>query len=726
MLQEIIARKVVLQLRLAVLVALLVAVIANAPRGLAIGVEKPTEDEEKAAFYKQVLKDDPGNVEANVYFADKAYQAGKFNDAIGYYQTALATETNNTELIIKAGKAYKLANQPDQAEAMYKRALSIDPKCVDAHYGLGLLCEAKGQFKEAAEHFAVVFAAQPDNADIKSRLAYTWLNLGRYEEAANLFEKIAESNPSDPVPVKTLVQVYLEMKNGPKAEAALKKFAADNPGDLYATELLAQFYEERGRLDEALESFKEFVRQNPGNRDGENALGNFYHRHRQFDKAAEIYAQMAKANPKDERAWTNLVNAYRDSGQIEKALREADNWIASDPNTAAPYRLKAAIYREQKKFKEALRAHERSKGAEQGSVDPYLAIAEIYWKDLGQLDYALQELKDAARFFPSDLVVKKTMVEIYEEQNNYAAAIDILRSMELLDPQNVQIGLNISRLLLLAGKPQDAIVECHKLLEKDKENLGIYVRLAEAYEQLGQIDKAIKVYEDSPQKSLEAQAWAKSRISALRAKQGKLDEAIAGYKWVLERFPDADKHYAEIVNLEKQRGNVGEAVKYLSDSLVGGMERKAVVQALITAYEFQGLKPSEIVEKVRQIQSQCPKNKAVAEILVDYCDQNNLKELLIQSLESLLELDPEAVEQRRRLAKLYAESGKPTNAIEHLKKVVGKSEYDAENYYLLGQLLEKTGKTEEAIEAYRTAYGFENLEAQKALERLEAKSKAIK
>ncbi|MDI6828743.1 MAG: tetratricopeptide repeat protein [Armatimonadota bacterium] len=704
---------------------LLIAIIAWTPGGFAVGAEKPIEDEEKAAFYKQVLKDDPGNVEANVYLADKAYQAGKFNDSIGYYQTALATEPNNTELIIKVGKAYALANQPDQAEAMYKRALSIDPKCVDAHYGLGLLCEVKGQFKEAAEHFAVVFAAQPDNADIKNRLAYTWLNLGRYEEAANLFEKIAESNPSDPVPVKTLVQVYLELNNGLKAEATLKRYAADNPGDLYATELLAQFYEERGRLDEALEAFKEFVRQNPGSRDGENAIGNFYHRHRQFDKAAEVYAQMTKTDPKDERAWTNLVNTYRDSGQIEKALQEADNWIANDPNTAAPYRLKAAIYREQRKFKEALRAHEKSKGAEQGSVDPYLAIAEIYWKDLGQLDYAIQELKDAARFFPSDLIVKKTMAEIYEEQKNYTAAIDILRNMELLDPQNVQIGLNISRLLLLAGKPQDAIVECQKLLDKDKENLGIYVRLADAYEQLGQIDKAIKVYEDSPQKSLETQAWAKSRISALKAKEGKLDEAIAGYKWVLEHFPDADKHYAEIVNLEKQRGSVGEAVKYLSDSLVGGVERKAAVQALVTAYELQGLKPSEIVEKVRKIQSRCPKNKAVAEMLVDYCDQNKLKEPLIQSLEGLLKIDPEAVEQRRRLAKLYAESGKHTNAIAHLRKVVGKSEYDAENYYLLGQLLEKTGKLDEAKEAYRIACGFENLEAQKALERLEAEKEHL-
>lgn len=351
-----------------------------------------------------------------------------------------------------------------------------------------------------------------------------------------MFEKIAESNPSDPVPVKTLVQVYLELNNGLKAEATLKRYAADNPGDLYATELLAQFYEERGRLDEALEAFKEFVRKNPGSRDGENAIGNFYHRHRQFDKAAEVYAQMTKTDPKDERAWTNLVNTYRDSGQIEKALQEADNWIANDPNTAAPYRLKAAIYREQRKFKEALRAHEKSKGAEQGSVDPYLAIAEIYWKDLGQLDYAIQELKDAARFFPSDLIVKKTMAEIYEEQKNYTAAIETLRNMELFDPQNVQIGLNISRLLLLSGKPQDAIVECQKLLDKDKENLGIYVRLADAYEQLGQIDKAIKVYEDSPQKSLEAQAWAKSRISALKAKEGSWTKQLLAISGCLNIF----------------------------------------------------------------------------------------------------------------------------------------------------------------------------------------------
>ncbi|MCL6518210.1 MAG: tetratricopeptide repeat protein [Armatimonadetes bacterium] len=712
-------------MRLVVFILILSAAVVCSLQGFVISAER-AEDEGKAAFYERVLKDDPGNVQANVYFADKAYQAGKFADAIGYYQTALATEPNNTQLIIKAAKAYALAKQPNEAEAMYNRALSVDPKCVDAHYGLGLLCEARGQFKEAAEHFAVVFTAQPDNADIRSRLAYAWLNMGRYEEAANLFEKIADNNPSDPVPVKTLVQIYLEMKNGPKAEAVLKKYAADNPGDLYATELLAQFYEERGRLDEALEAFREFVRQNPGNRDGENAIGNFYHRHRQFDKAAKVYEQLVKENPKDERAWTNLVNTYRDLGQIEKALQEADRWIANDPNTAAPYRLKAAIYREQKRFKDALRAHERSKGAEQGSVDPYLAIAEIYWKDLGQLDNALRELKDAARFFPMDPIVKRTMVEIYEEKKDYTAAVDILRSMEMLDPDNVQIGLNISRLLLLAGKPQDAISKCQKLLEKDKENLGIYVRLAEAHEQLGQLDEAIKIYQNSPQKNLEAQAWATSRISAVKVKQGKLNEAIAGYKWVLDRFPDADKLYSEIVNLEMQRGSISEAVKYLTERLNSGLEREAAVEALIGAYELQGLKPLEIAAKVRKVQEQCPKNKTVASVLVDYCERNKLEELLIQSLEALIEADPEAIEQRCKLAQLYAASGQNAQAIQHLQKVVGKSGHDAENYYLLGQLLEKVGKTSEAIEAYTNACAFENKEAEKALERLKAKNNGAK
>jgi tetratricopeptide (TPR) repeat protein len=44
-------------------------------------------------------------------------------------------------------------NPPRDAIAAYREAIRLDPLCADAHYNLGLLCEALGEKAEAIKHF---------------------------------------------------------------------------------------------------------------------------------------------------------------------------------------------------------------------------------------------------------------------------------------------------------------------------------------------------------------------------------------------------------------------------------------------------------------------------------------------------------------------------------------------------------------------------------------------
>ena len=673
----------------------------------------------EALAAKESVQSPVGSVQGgDVQAGDAAYKAGQFDDAVKHYESALAGDPDNLDIVMKIGKAHALAGRPEQAEPFYNRALARDPNCVDAHYGLGLLYEGKDPAK-AAEHFKVVFAAQPDNADVKSRLGFALLNSGKTAEATDLFGKWLEADPNADAPVDALRKIYDAQGETSKAEELLKRHVVARPESLNAAQNLAQFYDRYYTRDRAIAVYKEFIERNPGSPDGPNALAGYYHSGGMSDDAIRIYKEMVKENPGDERARTNLINAYRDSGQFDKALAEIEAWTKDDPKAETAYRQMSLVFREQKKYDLAILAQEKLKAVNPKDSAPYLAIAEIY-VEMGQPDKALDEFKTASNALPHDLAPRMKRLQIYEERKDYASALELIQEIAKIQPHNIDFLMNGPRYLLLMGKTQEAIAGYKGLIEKSPYDQRLYVRLAEAHEQAGQLDKALEVYEHIRQTGTGPinEAWCHSRTASVYARQGKLEEAIAGYKWVVERFPETDKHYFEIVKLEKARGAVDKAIAYLKDRAINGAERESVLEALMAAYGDKGLEPSEVAAQLRELHQAQPKSLAIAKQTAEYCLKNGLDREAAAAIESLLKIDPEAAEWRIKLGRLYAAFGENEKAIEQLEQSVEKTGQAVEVYLLLGRIFEQVGKKDRAIEAYGRAVERDSLEAKKALDRL--------
>jgi superkiller protein 3 len=659
----------------------------------------------------------PVAVQSNdVQLGDAAYKAGKFDDAIERYESALARDPESLDLLVRIGKAHALAGRPEQAEPFYSRALARDPGCVDAHYGLGILYEGKDPGK-TVEHFKVVFAAQPDNADVKLRLGFALLNAGKMAEGTALFERWFEADPTAEAPADALRKIYDAQGETSKAEGLLKKHVAARPDSLNAARNLAEFYDRYYTQAGAIAVYQEFMKRNPENRDGPNALAGYYHSQGMWDDAVRIYKEMVKENPGDERARTNLINTYRDSGQFDKALAEVEAWTKDDPKAETAYRQMSLVFREQKKYDLAILAQEKLKAVNPKDSAPYLAIAEIY-VEMGQPDKALDELKTASDALPHDLAPRMKRLQMYEERKDYASALELIQEIAKIQPHNIDFLMNGPRYLLLMGKTEEAIAGYKGLIEKSPYDQRLYVRLAEAHEQAGQLDKALEVYEHIRQTGTGPvnEAWYRSRAASIYARQGKPEEAVAGYKWVVERFPETDKHYFEIVKLEKARGAVDEAIAYLKDRAINGAERESVVETLISAYGDKGLEPAEVAAELRGLHQARPKSAAIVKQTAEYCLKNGLDKEAAAAIESLLGVDPGAAEWRIQLGRLYAASGENEKAIEQLERSLAKTAQDAEVYLLLGQVFEKLGKKDQAVEAYGKAVEGDNLEAKKALD----------
>lgn len=67
------------------------------------------------------------------------------------------------ETIIEVGKFYFLNQKFDEAIAEYKKAIALDPKCIDAFYNLGITLEAISDQDAARDVFAKVLELDPAN-----------------------------------------------------------------------------------------------------------------------------------------------------------------------------------------------------------------------------------------------------------------------------------------------------------------------------------------------------------------------------------------------------------------------------------------------------------------------------------------------------------------------------------------------------------------------------------
>lgn len=100
-------------------------------------------------------------------------QMGKIDEAIDVYQQALPFGINNVELLFNYGRLLynrRQAGDLDNAEAVWKEAVRLQPNYSNGLYSLGLLYELKGEKAKALEYYYKVRDLNPDNQEVVSKI----------------------------------------------------------------------------------------------------------------------------------------------------------------------------------------------------------------------------------------------------------------------------------------------------------------------------------------------------------------------------------------------------------------------------------------------------------------------------------------------------------------------------------------------------------------------------
>jgi len=128
----------------------------------------PQLDEARAATLKQTAERDPRDTRTRIELANLYYDAERFDDAVRWYEEALALDPKNVSASTDLGISYYYLNQPDRALAQFERSLAIDPAHTKTLLNVGIVrAYGKDDLEGAVKAWQRVVELVPDSPEGK-------------------------------------------------------------------------------------------------------------------------------------------------------------------------------------------------------------------------------------------------------------------------------------------------------------------------------------------------------------------------------------------------------------------------------------------------------------------------------------------------------------------------------------------------------------------------------
>jgi Flp pilus assembly protein TadD len=147
---------------------------------------------ERTAKVAEVL---PQDAQAQLNYGKALHEAGRVDEAIGRYESAINQNPSLAEAEFYLGLAWNDIKEWDRAEVHYEKSLALDPKNAKTECNLAIVLAKKGNREEARRHYEHSLSLRPDLDLAHKSLADLLCQTGEYDAAITHYREALRIRP---------------------------------------------------------------------------------------------------------------------------------------------------------------------------------------------------------------------------------------------------------------------------------------------------------------------------------------------------------------------------------------------------------------------------------------------------------------------------------------------------------------------------------------------------
>lgn len=122
-------------------------------------------------------------------------QSGNYQEAINYFDKALAIDPNDLDALHNKGYAFYNLGKPEQALIYFDKALAIDPNLESTLRIKGMALDELGRHEESIIYYDKALAIDPGDKATLNNKGLALANLERFDEAITEYDKALAIDP---------------------------------------------------------------------------------------------------------------------------------------------------------------------------------------------------------------------------------------------------------------------------------------------------------------------------------------------------------------------------------------------------------------------------------------------------------------------------------------------------------------------------------------------------
>ncbi len=320
------------------------------------------EWEEAIGYYQQAIALDPALFAACNDLGTIFQSQGKKQEAIHWYRKALSINPSFAEACYNLGNVFKEQKEWEETLVYSRKSVELDPDLAEAHNILGIAFYQKDQVEKAIQCWEKAIELKPEYISAYINLGTALGRLKRLDEAIQTFQKAISLNPDQAIPWVNLGNIYKEKDKAEEAVVCFRKSLMIDPNIAEAYINMGSLAVEQGHLDGAVTCYLKAIELNPQSAETYYNLGNVYKDKQESTKAMVYYQKAIEIRHDYPQAYNNLALILQRLGRHEEAIQLFNQALTLNPDLPEVLNNQGNVFKDQKRIDESVELFRKTIG----------------------------------------------------------------------------------------------------------------------------------------------------------------------------------------------------------------------------------------------------------------------------------------------------------------------------------------------------------------------------